>query len=529
MSNNTPPPLSLLDLPAWQDLTAHYDAIKNQKISHFFDSDKKRFDSFHIRCGGLLFDYSKHLASQDTMALLMALAEARDLQGQRERMFNGEVLNTSEDRAVLHMALRGSCPKSLMIDGENVAGFVNTTKAQIKEISTDIRGREDITDVINIGIGGSDLGPHMACRALRDHADGPRVHFLSNVDGHDIHALLKTMKPENTVFIIASKTFTTLETMTNARSAKAWITRAMGADAVAAHFYALSTNIAAANDFGIATDNILPLRDWVGGRYSVWGAIGLSLAVAIGFDGFQSFLDGAHAMDTHFMDAPLDQNIPVIMGLLGVWYNNFCGYQAHCLAAYAQDLALFSPYIQQLDMESNGKRVTRDGERVYYATGPVIFGEPGTNGQHAFFQLLHQGTQIIPTDFIGVIQPTHDLDAHHHALLGNMLAQSQALMEGKQSEAEPHRHFDGNRPSSTLLLDRLDPYHLGMLMALYEHKVFVQGALWGINSFDQWGVELGKVLAGPITDALQSGTLADGFDGSTQSLITEIFEKFIKS
>ncbi|NCT41682.1 MAG: glucose-6-phosphate isomerase [Alphaproteobacteria bacterium] len=524
MSNN-----SITELPEWQALVEHAEAMKDVSILSLFKGSENRFDNFHTTFEGLFFDYSKHHASYETMDMLFDLARARKLEQARSAMFHGEPINNTEERAVLHTALRGSVAKSLMVDGENVSKFVKDTLAQIKQISEDIRGNEAITDIVNIGVGGSDLGGRLVCDALLDHQSGPEVHFLANIDGYGVSHLLKKIKPESTIFIISSKSFTTLETMTNANTVREWFVREYSESAIEHHFYAVSNNKDAATEFGISEDKILPLRDWIGGRFSVWSAIGLPIAVAIGFDGFKSFLDGAHAMDMHFKTAPMEQNIPIIMGLLGVWYNNFEGHNLHCILPYTKNLRRFSAYIQQLDMESNGKSVTRDGNRVDYATGPAVFGEPGTNGQHAFFQLMHQGTQIIPSDFIAFITPNHNLNQHHYNLLGNILAQAQAFVHGSKNEEQPHRNFDGSRPCSVILLDKLDAYHLGMLMALYEHKVFVQGIIWDINSFDQWGVELGKKLAGPLTDAIATGVVPDTLGSSTSGLLRRIIEKSVKS
>ena len=524
MSNN-----SITQLPEWEALKAHQETMQGIDILSLFQGSENRFEHYHIALEGLFFDYSKHHASYETMDLLFDLARARKIEEWRNRMFNGEAINNSEERAVLHCALRGSVAKSLMVGGENVSKFVKKTLEQIEQISNDIRESEIITDVVNIGVGGSDLGARLVCDALIDHQNGPNVHFLANIDGYGVTQLLKELDPKTTVFIISSKSFSTLETITNANTVREWFVREYKEDAITEHFYAVSNNIEAATKFGISEDHILPLRDWVGGRFSVWSAIGLPIAIGLGFEGFKALLDGANAMDTHFKDAPLEKNIPIIMGLLGVWYNNFEDHHTHCILPYSRNLRRFPAYIQQVDMESNGKCVTREGERVDYATGPAVFGEPGTNGQHAFFQLLHQGTQIIPADFIAFITPNHTLNKHHYNLLGNALAQAQAFAHGSANDKEPHRDFEGSRPSSMILLDRLDAYHLGMLMALYEHKVFVQGIIWDINSFDQWGVELGKAMAEPLTEAIAKGVVPDTLGSSTSALLERILEKFIKS
>lgn len=520
---------SITDLPEWQALLDHYKEIEGVSIVDLFEGSENRFERFHQGMDGMLFDYTRHHASQKTMDLLFGFARVRDIEGWRNRMFGGDTINNTEHRAVLHTALRGSAAKSLMIEGENVHHFVHETLEQIRRTSETIRNDEQITDVVNIGVGGSDLGARLVCDALCDFADGPNVHFLANIDGHKVSRLLKTLDPEKSIFIVSSKSFGTLETITNANTVRSWIVDSLGERAVAEHFYAVSNNIEAAQEFGIDANNILPLRDWIGGRYSVWSAIGLPIAIALGCDAFEDFLSGAKAADTHFKETPIEHNIPVIMALLGIWYINYHGCNTHCILPYTQNLQQFSAYIQQLDMESNGKYVTKDGARVDYATGPAIFGEPGTNGQHAFFQLLHQGTQIIPSDFIAVINPNHGLEKHHKNLLANALAQGEAFMRGSENKDEPHRHFDGGRPSSMLLLDRLDAYHMGMLMATYEHKIFVQGVLWNINSFDQWGVELGKRMAKPIMEAFDKEQAPESMGSSTYSLINTILEKFIKS
>jgi len=500
---------SISSLPEWDALQSHQDSISQDSITSLFAGSDNRFDDFHVEFDGVLFDYSKHHLNAKTISLLLDLARARDLEGWRERMVGGECLNNSEERSVLHMALRGSTAKSLMVDGENVANFVSDTLVQIKTISDHIRSNDEITDVINIGVGGSDLASRLVCDAFKHQSSGPRVHFLANVDGHKVSDLLQHLDPTKTVVVIASKSFGTLETMMNAQTVRSWFVQHHSEDAISDHFYAITTNMEAAAEFGIVQDQ----------------AIGLPIAIAFGFDGFQSFLDGAASIDQHFLNAPLESNIPVLMGLIGVWYNNFWGYQTHCILPYSQSLNKFSAYIQQLDMESNGKSVTRDGVRVDYATSPAVFGEPGTNGQHAFYQMLHQGTHIIPSDFIAFGVPNHDLPHHHESLLANALAQSHALMEGSSNKDEPHRNFEGSRPNSMLLLDSLDLHHLGMLMAIYEHKVFVQGVIWNVNSFDQWGVELGKKLAKPITEALEKRQPVDQYNSSTNSLSETLLAK----
>ncbi len=524
MSNNTPHSF-LTETPEWVALELHKQDLENTSISGFFAKDPKRFDTFSLRCDGLLFDFSKHKLNDKTISLLCDLAKARDIEGWRARMLAGADINGSEGRAVLHCALRGSTKTKIKIEGESVPQFVEDTLKTIKRISEDIRKNPKITDVINIGIGGSDLGPRMVYKAMRAFADGPRVHFISNVDGRALLNRLEGLKPENTALIITSKTFTTLETLTNAHTSKDWFLERLNKSELAERFFAVTTNIEAATKFGVPENHILPLRNWIGGRFSLWSAVGLSTAVGIGFKGFKSLLDGGKAMDLHFQKMPLEKNIPVVMAMIGVWYRNFWGYNAKAILPYSHDLRDLPKYLQQLDMESNGKTIDREGNLVGAETGPILFGEAGTNAQHAFMQLLHQGSEIIPADFILVAKASHDLEDHNIKLLSNALAQSQALMEGKRSKKEPQKNFDGNRPSSSLLLDKLDPYHLGMLIAVYEHVIFVQGVIWGINSFDQWGVELGKVLAKPLIKDFKSPKSIEKLDGSTRGLLNALQQK----
>lgn len=508
MSNST---------PEWKALETHHSALNQTRIDALFGEDAARFDGFHLELDGLLFDYSKNLVATETIEHLIALAKTTNVESGRDKMFSGAPINITENRSVLHAALRGSIENDLEVDGENITQFVSETLEQIKKTSETIRSENKFTDVVNIGIGGSDLGPHMAHDALTPYADGPKVHFVSNIDGAHISQTLKNLNPETTLFVIASKTFTTLETMSNAEEAKAWINRS-----TEEHFLAVTANTEAAASFGISEENILPLRDWIGGRYSVWSAIGLPVALSIGFENFKAFLDGAHKADEHFKSADLKNNIPVIMALLSIWHRNICDYDAQAILPYAQNLERFPRYIQQLEMESNGKSVSSDGDTLNYNTSPVIFGEPGTNSQHAFFQLLHQGTEIIPCDFIVAAKAKHDLKDHQTKLVANALAQSEALMKGKANTAKPHQNFEGNRPSSTFVLPELSPYYLGMLMALYEHKVFVQGLIWNINSFDQWGVELGKELAKNLIDKLSGDNDTTSHDSSTEGLLKHI-------
>jgi len=511
---------------AFGALKTHQQSIESTHLSSLFETDPARAERYVIQDQGLLLDYSKNLITDETCALMEELAKACGFTDKRKAMFSGAAINASENRAVLHTALRGSTDPSLSIEGENVTDFVNNALEMMGEITEKIRQNADIKHVVNIGIGGSDLGPRLVCSALAAQGSGPGVHFAANIDCADIDQILTKLKPENTIFIISSKTFTTLETMSNAAIAREWIAKALGDECIKDHFYAVTASSDKARDFGIQPDHILPLRDWIGGRYSVWSTIGLSLAVQIGFERFQDFLAGAYAMDQHFLKRETRENAPLMLGLLGVWHRNFWGYNAHAALPYAHDLRLFPAYLQQLDMESNGKSVTSDGSTVSHETGPIVFGAAGTNAQHAFFQLLHQGTEIIPADFIIFSQAKDASDTAHTKLVANALAQSQALMQGQKNQSEPHRNFNGGRPSNTLVLDKLDAYHMGMLLALYEHKTFSQGALWGINSFDQWGVELGKQMAGQITPCLEGNeSPPEVFDSSTKALIAYLKQK----
>lgn len=482
----------------WQDLKSMGKAQASRPITDLFEGDHERLSKFSAEIPGLYLDFSKTNIGNQTLSKLIELANAQNLEDWREKMFSGEPINNTENRAVLHTALRGSTAPDLFVDGENISDFVSTQLQTIERIAAQIRKNPNITDVINIGIGGSDLGPKLVVSALQTFADGPRVHFVSNVDGADIDRTLKTLKAENTAIIVVSKTFTTTETMMNAHSAKDWLAQSLSPDDLPGHLFAVSTNADAIKAFGVPDDQVLPMRDWTGGRYSLWSSVGLSIAVALGFEKFTELLSGARALDEHFKTAPLEKNLPVLLALCGIWHRNFCAYDSIATLPYAQDLDLLPSFLQQLDMESNGKSIDRDKKPVTYDTGPIIFGGTGTNAQHAFFQLLHQGTTIIPCEFIGVKTPEHKRTVHHKQLLANMIAQSEALLQGRDRPDDLPRHFSGERPSITLLLERLDPYHLGMLLALYEHKVFVQGIIWNLNSFDQWGVELGKEMAKDI-------------------------------
>ena len=514
-----------------------------------FESDPGRFDRYSLTAAGLLLDYSKNRINDRTVELLIALARASKLEQRREAMFAGAHINETEGRAVLHVALRDQTSAALLVDGVNVLPLIRDARHRVYAFSESVRAGDwrgytgqPITDIVNIGIGGSDLGPRMVCEALKAFAHPRlRMHFVANIDGAELSDVLAAVKPKTTLFIVASKTFTTIETLTNARSARAWFLASGAAKSdIAKHFVAVSTNVKEVTAFGISATNMFEFWDWVGGRFSLWSSIGLSIVLCIGPARFDAFLAGAHAMDRHFREAPLEANMPVLLGLIGIWYRNFCGTASEAVLPYAAHLSRLPAYLQQLEMESNGKSVSLAGTAVAHATCPVVWGEPGTNGQHAFYQLLHQGADLIPIDFILPVLPTHEFADHHRLLMANCLAQSSALMRGKSvdevqaemaakgvSESEikrlaPHRTFPGNRPSNTLLMPRLDPAALGALIALYEQKVFVQGAIWNINSFDQWGVELGKVVADDIALALCSGEQMNKFDASTNGLLRRL-------
>jgi glucose-6-phosphate isomerase len=541
------------NFPIWQALAEHQKEIFPLHMRDLFDKEPDRFRKYSLQLGDLLLDYSKNRITDKTLQLLFDLARQMDLEGMRERMFTGEKINFSEHRAVLHTALRNRSNTPVYVDGKNVMPEVNRVLAQMRDFSDRVReGRwkgftgKKITDVVNIGIGGSDLGPMMACTALSPYGSaGITPHFVANIDGTNLATALEKCNPETTLFIVASKTFTTQETMTNARSARAWfLERASKPEDVAMHFVALSTNAKAVREFGIDTANMFEFWDWVGGRYSLWSAIGLSIALYIVMDNFEELLAGGHEMDQHFRTAPLEQNMPVIMGLLGVWYNNFFNSETHAILPYDQSMSRFTAYLQQADMESNGKFVDRDGKKISYSSGPIIWGDVGTNGQHAFYQLIHQGNKLIPCDFLMPRKSHHPIgnngDEHHKILMANMLAQTKALMQGKTAlevkhelEAQglpdeeirallPHRVFGGNRPTNSILFEKLTPRTLGKLIALYEHKIFVQGIIWHINSFDQWGVEFGKQLAQGILPQLLAESEVTNFDSSTNGLINYV-------
>ncbi|MET3130624.1 glucose-6-phosphate isomerase [Oxalobacteraceae bacterium GrIS 1.11] len=545
MRQPAPPAPALTTSASFLALQAHAVDAQSWQMRELFDANAQRFDQMTVEAAGLMLDFSKNRLDANTLGLLIDLARERGVEAEREAMFAGEKINLTENRAVLHTALRAPRGSALSVDGQDVNADVHAVLARMKDFTTRVRNGawlgytgKPISDVVNIGIGGSDLGPKMACLALRSYANpNLEMHFVSNVDGHDIEAVLGKIDPETTLFIIASKTFVTAETMLNANTARAWFLLEGEPVDLARHFVAVSTNTAAIKDFGIDPENMFPFWDWVGGRYSVWSSIGLALALSVGFDYFSDFLAGAHAMDQHFRHTPLECNMPALLALVGFWNRQFLDCGALSIAPYHQDLSRFAAYLQQLDMESNGKRVTKHGAPVGVPTCPVIWGDCGTNAQHAYFQLLHQGTDITPIDFIAALRPTHDLPGHHDALLANCFAQSEAFMTGKnaaevradllaqgmdagQAEAlVPHKTFPGNRPSNTILMDQLTPGTLGALIALYEHKTFVQGVLWDVNSFDQWGVELGKVLAKQLQDELSGATPPGRHDSSTTGLI----------
>lgn len=536
---------ALTTTASYQALKTHAATARHWQMRELFAADPQRFSTLSLQAANLFLDYSKNRLDSTTISLLTDLARKRGVEDRRAAMFAGEKINLTERRAVLHTALRLPRDKVLTVDGQNVTADVHAVLDRVKDFTDRVRSGnwlghsgKPITDVVNIGIGGSDLGPKMAVLALRSFSH-PRLkmHFVSNVDGHDMDAVLGQVDPETTLFIVASKTFTTAETMLNAGTARTWFLQHAGEEHLARHFVAVSTNAQAVAAFGIDTANMFPFWDWVGGRYSVWSAIGLPVALAVGFGYFKDFLAGAHAMDEHFRTAPLEQNMPVLLAMVGFWNREFLGCSSLSIAPYHQDLSRFPAYLQQLDMESNGKRITRAGGEVDTATCPVVWGECGTNAQHAYFQLLHQGTDVTPIDFIATLRATHDLAGHHDALLANCFAQSEAFMKGKTaaevradlkaqnlSEAEidelvPHKTFPGNRPSNTILMDQLNPHTLGALIALYEHKTFVQGVIWDVNSFDQWGVELGKVLAKTIQSELTGSPSPALHDSSTNGLI----------
>lgn len=515
----------------WQALERLRDKTANDRIRDYFRQDPQRFDKMSLRVGGLFLDYSKHHISEEVLDKLIELANHSALVQRRAQMFSGDIINVTENRPVLHTALRNLGDEPVHVDGEDVMPEITRTREQIKQFSEAVRSGEwkghsgkRIKDVVNIGIGGSDLGPNMAVRALLKYRHPElHFHFVSNVDGTHIQKVLSRLDPATTLFIVSTKTFSTQETLLNAKTARRWFVENAGEDAdVGAHFIAASTNRKAAMEFGIREENVFEFWAWVGGRYSMWSSIGLPIALSIGFEGFIELLEGAYDMDRHFIEAPFSENMPVLMALIGIWYINFIGAETQAIVPYDQALNQLPSFLQQLDMESNGKSVDIFGHPVNYKTGPIVWGQTGSNGQHAFFQLLHQGTRYVPIDFIASLKPEPGVEDHHFALLTNMLAQANAFMEGSQGKSQEHSQHDpyscpGNRPSSTLLLDELTPRNLGALIALYEHKVFVQGVIWNINSFDQWGVQLGKRIAGEISERID--TNAADFDASTQGLL----------
>jgi len=542
---------------AWRALVEHQRAMQNVHMLDLFRDDPDRHNRFSLALDDLLFDYSKNRVTEETMRLLIALAKQADLAGWRHRMFSGEPINFTENRSVLHLALRNRKNRPIFVNSEDVMPRVNAVLGKMRGLVAALHqghmhghtGRP-LTNIVNIGIGGSDLGPVMVTEALRPvWKPGFSAHFVSNIDGSAVSDVLAASDPETTLFLIASKTFTTQETMTNARTARAWLVDKLGSEAaVGKHFVALSTNAKAVSEFGIDPENMFEFWDWVGGRYSLWSAIGLSIACLIGMDHFEQLLLGGQDVDDHFENTPFERNIPVVMALLGIWYANFFGAATHAVLPYDQHLHRFAAYLQQADMESNGKSVDRDGGRIVdYSTGPILWGEPGTNGQHAFFQLIHQGTRLVPADFLLPLTSYHSLTAHHAMLAANCFAQTEALMRGKTREAvrhelqaagmpaariealTEHRVFEGNRPTNTLVFDRLTPRTLGRLIALYEHKIFVQGIIWRINSYDQWGVELGKQLAKAILPELVGENAVATHDSSTNALVNRFRSRRAKA
>ena len=536
---------------SWKNLVDHFKEMKNIHMKDLFVNDPDRFNKYSIRFNGILVDYSKNIITEDTLKLLLKLTDDVGLRDALNKMFNGESINETEDRAVLHTALRNRINIPVCVNDKNVMPEVNAVLSKMKDFSDKIitgewKGFTDkkITDIVNIGIGGSDLGPVMVTECLRPYAkEGLEVHFVSNVDGTHITETLKQLNPETTLFLIASKTFTTQETMTNAFAAREWFLKCAKDHAyVAKHFVALSTNIEKVEEFGIDKDNMFVFWDWVGGRYSLWSAIGLSIACYIGYENYAELLQGAFEMDSHFRETPFERNIPVILALIGIWYNNFFGVQTEVILPYDQYMHRFPAYFQQGNMESNGKSVDRSGSRVDYQTGPIIWGEPGTNGQHAFYQLIHQGTKIIPADFLAPAISHNRIGEHHNILLSNFFAQTEALLNGKTKEEAieelkrdgrsdeeirklyPHKVFEGNRPTNSILFSKLTPRALGSLIVMYEHKIFVQGVIWNIFSFDQWGVELGKQLAKRILPELEDDKQVDSHDSSTNGLINTFKE-----
>ncbi|RZJ68077.1 MAG: glucose-6-phosphate isomerase [Flavobacterium sp.] len=534
---------------AWQELLTHHGHLCHIPMTKLFAEDAKRAEKFHLAWNGFLIDYSKNIITDETMELLLKLADEVQLKDAISKYFDGAAINATENRAVLHTALRAPESAVINVDGENVIPEVYAVKNRIKAFTAEVINGErkgftgkTFTDVVNIGIGGSDLGPAMVVEALQFYKNHLNVHFVSNVDGDHVNEVIKNLDPETTLFVVASKTFTTQETLSNAETIRKWFLQSAKQEDVAKHFVAVSTNIKRVTEFGIDPNNVFPMWDWVGGRFSLWSAVGLSIALAVGFENYDKLLKGANEMDEHFKSTDFDTNIPVVLALLSVWYNNFFGAETEALIPYSQYLKRLAPYLQQGIMESNGKSVDRNGNTVGYQTGTIIWGEPGTNSQHAFFQLIHQGTKLIPTDFIGYAQPLYGDWDHHDKLMSNFFAQTEALLNGKtasQVQAEfdkmgvsdadakflkPFKVFEGNKPTNTFLIDKLTPESLGALVALYEHKIFVQGVIWNIFSYDQWGVELGKQLANSILDEIHSGNVGD-HDSSTSFLLKAFLSK----
>ena len=528
---------------AWQKLKIHFSTMQNNSIKEMFQKDSKRAENFHIQWNDFLVDYSKNNITQETINLLLELADEVNLKDAISKYFAGDSINQTENRAVLHTALRAPESATVLVDGKNVMPEIYEVKNKIKAFSNEIISGElkgftgkPFTDIVNIGIGGSDLGPAMVVEALQFYKNHLNVHFVSNIDGDHVNEVIKKINPETTLFVIVSKTFTTQETLTNSETIRSWFLKSAKQEDVAKHFVAVSTNIQKVTEFGIDSNNIFPMWDWVGGRFSLWSAVGLSVSLAVGFDNFDKLLKGANQMDNHFEETSFDKNIPVILALLSVWYNNFFGAESEALIPYTQYLQKLAPYLQQGIMESNGKSIGRDGKPVNYQTGTIIWGEPGTNSQHAFFQLIHQGTKLIPTDFIGYVKPLYGNEDHHNKLMSNFFAQTEALLNGKTAEqvasefekqgvsAEkadyllPFKVFSGNKPTNTILIEKLTPETLGSLIALYEHKIFVQGIIWNIFSYDQWGVELGKQLANSILEEINSKEV-NNHDSSTNFLL----------
>jgi len=533
---------------AWQKLQNHFQEMQNASMKKMFSEDKTRASQFHLHWNDFVVDYSKNIVNQETMNLLLELANDVQLKDAIAKYFEGDVINQTENRAVLHTALRANSTSKIAVDGENVISEIFQVKEKIKKFTNEVVNGDrkgftgkSFTDIVNIGIGGSDLGPAMAVEALQFYKNHLNIHFVSNVDGDHVNEIIKKINPETTLFVVASKTFTTQETLTNSQTIKKWFLESAKQEDVAKHFVAVSTNIQKVTEFGINPDNVFPMWDWVGGRFSLWSAVGLSVSLAVGFDNYDALLTGANEMDEHFKTADFDKNIPVTLALLSIWYNNFFGAESEALIPYTQYLQKLAPYLQQGTMESNGKSVGRDGKPVNYQTGTIIWGEPGTNSQHAFFQLIHQGTKLIPSDFIGFVKPLYGNEDHHDKLMSNFFAQTEALMNGKTAEqvqsefdkqglsAEqakfllPFKVFNGNKPTNTILIKKLTPKSLGSLIALYEHKIFVQGIIWNIFSYDQWGVELGKQLANTILDEINTKKV-NSHDSSTTFLLNHFLQ-----